>query len=81
MKKPKSSKSYIDKNGEALELDDQWFAEATYHPGHKVPKELISLRLDADIVAHFKNGGAGYQTRINHVLAAFVRRVRRGARA
>jgi uncharacterized protein (DUF4415 family) len=37
-------------------------------------KEAISLRIDADVLAWFKNGGAGYQTRINEVLrGAMVR--------
>jgi uncharacterized protein (DUF4415 family) len=26
---------------------------------------LVKLRLDADIVAHFKAGGPGWQTRMN----------------
>jgi uncharacterized protein (DUF4415 family) len=36
------------------------------------PKQLVSLRLDQDIVAHFKNSGAGWQTRINKVLRKAV---------
>lgn len=35
------------------------------------PKQSISLRLDADVLAWFKAQGAGYQTRINAVLRAF----------
>jgi len=35
-------------------------------------KRLISLRLDADIVEHFQQGGRGYQTRMNAVLRAWV---------
>ena len=34
-------------------------------------KELISLRIDQDIIAWFKAQGPGYQTRINSVLRAF----------
>lgn len=35
----------------------------------KAPKkELISLRVDADILSWFKEGGAGYQARMNDVL-------------
>ena len=37
-----------------------------------VPKRLLSLRLDEDIVAWFKRQGAGYQARINAVLRAYV---------
>lgn len=36
------------------------------------PKKLISLRLDADVVAFFRSQGKGYQTRINAVLRAYM---------
>jgi uncharacterized protein (DUF4415 family) len=32
------------------------------------PKVHQTLRLDPDIVAHFKSGGAGWQTRMNDAL-------------
>ncbi len=32
----------------------------------------MTLRLDADVLAAFKAGGPGYQTRINDVLRAYV---------
>jgi uncharacterized protein (DUF4415 family) len=35
------------------------------------PKELISLRIDQDVIEWFKAQGPGYQTRINSVLRAF----------
>ena len=28
-------------------------------------KELVSIRLDKDVVAHFRSGGPGWQTRLN----------------
>src|SRR5215204_4933045 len=31
-------------------------------------KQLVSLRLDPDVIAHFKAQGAGWQTRINRAL-------------
>jgi len=34
-------------------------------------KELISLRIDQDVIEWFKAQGPGYQTRINSVLRAF----------
>ena len=34
-------------------------------------KELISLRVDEDVIEWFKAKGPGYQTRINSVLRAF----------
>lgn len=36
-----------------------------------VNKELISLRIDQDVIEWFKAQGPGYQTRINAVLRAF----------
>ena len=37
-------------------------------------KHLTSLRLDADLLAWFKRGGGGYQTRINAALRDYVER-------
>jgi uncharacterized protein (DUF4415 family) len=36
-------------------------------------KTHLSLRLDEDVVDWFKRQGAGYQTRMNAVLRAYVR--------
>ncbi len=36
------------------------------------PKQAISLRIDQDVLAWFRDGGPGYQTRMNAVLRAFV---------
>jgi uncharacterized protein (DUF4415 family) len=36
------------------------------------PKQLLSLRLDADLVAWFRAQGPGYQTRMNAVLRAYM---------
>lgn len=38
-------------------------------PRHKQP---VNLRIDSDIIDWFREGGAGYQTRMNAVLRAFV---------
>ena len=35
-------------------------------------KEMVTLRLDPDVIAWFRKSGRGYQTRINAVLRAFV---------
>jgi uncharacterized protein (DUF4415 family) len=35
-------------------------------------KAALSIRLDEDVVAFFRDGGPGYQTRINAVLRAYV---------
>ena len=36
------------------------------------PKQMISLRLDPDVLDFFKAQGKGYQTRINAVLRAWM---------
>jgi len=35
-------------------------------------KQMVSLRLDADVLEFFKANGKGYQTRMNAVLRAYV---------
>jgi len=46
-------------------------------PKAEVTKQAISLRLDREIVEHFKAGGPGWQTRINEVLGRHVKNARR----
>ncbi len=36
------------------------------------PKELVSIRLDADVLGWFRQQGARYQTRINAVLRSYI---------
>jgi uncharacterized protein (DUF4415 family) len=60
------------------ELDDVWFAEADAYVGERLvrrgrpksdnPKQAVSIRLDADVIAWFKQTGEGWQTRINDAL-------------
>jgi uncharacterized protein (DUF4415 family) len=69
------------KTGEALEADIAsdpdgdgipygWIKDAVLvTPG---PKKLLSLRLDHEVIDWFKSQGAGYQTKINAVLVAYV---------
>jgi uncharacterized protein (DUF4415 family) len=37
-------------------------------PPAENPKLAVSLRLDPDVIAHFKQAGPGWQSRINAVL-------------
>jgi uncharacterized protein (DUF4415 family) len=37
-------------------------------PPSDSPKESVTLRLDPDVVEHFRKGGPGWQTRINDTL-------------
>lgn len=64
---------------EIPELDEHFFERADLYHGGKLirrgrppqgaaPKEAIKLRIDADVLAHFRSGGPGWQTRINEAL-------------
>jgi len=50
------------------------YRRARGRPKSHHSKTLVSLRLDADIVTAFKADGPGWQTRINEVLARWVKR-------
>jgi uncharacterized protein (DUF4415 family) len=63
---------------ESPELTEEWFKRATIHiggvpvsrgrPKAEVTKDSISLRLDRDVIAHFRRSGRGWQSRINAAL-------------
>ncbi|HEY6433189.1 MAG TPA: BrnA antitoxin family protein, partial [Acetobacteraceae bacterium] len=57
------------------DIPRNWFevAEAVM----PVPKRLLFLRIDSDVVDWFRAQGPGYQTRINAVLKAFMKESRR----
>lgn len=50
-------------------LTPAFFEKAVRWPGNK---ELISLRLDPDVLAFFKSQGKGYQTTINLLLRKYM---------
>jgi uncharacterized protein (DUF4415 family) len=52
------------------ELYDSW--KRARGPQATPTKQLVSLRLDRDVIAHFKAQGAGWQTRINKALRAVM---------
>jgi uncharacterized protein (DUF4415 family) len=53
---------------DAAPLDIDWSkARLVIPPG----KELVTMRLDRDVLEWFRKQGSGYQTRINAVLRAF----------
>ncbi len=66
----------------AADLDRDWFERAEIsrayrliraaqpdgRPAAAVPTETVNIRLDADVVAHFRATGRGWQSRINAVL-------------
>jgi len=64
----------IVRDGEAPEWTPEMFARAVARKGLKpVPKKaLLSLRIDADVIEWFRKQGAGYQSRMNALLRAFM---------
>ena len=36
------------------------------------PKLSTTIRLDSEVLAHFRNGGDGWQTRINNALKVYI---------
>jgi uncharacterized protein (DUF4415 family) len=48
------------------ELYESW--KRARGPQKAPTKQLVSLRLDREVIAHFKAKGAGWQTRINKAL-------------
>ena len=46
-------------------------------PVGDAPKQQVTLRLPRDVIAHFKAGGAGWQTRISEVLERHADKARR----
>ena len=63
---------------EIPELTEEDFARGVWHIGGKPvprgrpkspnPKQHVNMRLDRDVLAHFRAGGPGWQSRINAAL-------------
>ena len=76
-KKNVSKSEWIDPD-DAPELTQEWFDSAEIWEGNKLirpgrpraaaPKEAISLRLDPDVLSHYRATGPGWQSRINEAL-------------
>jgi uncharacterized protein (DUF4415 family) len=63
-------------------IPDDWCAHARAGLPLPLPKEnkrQVTLRLDPDVLDHFRRQGRGWQSRINAVLRAFVQADRRDA--
>ena len=81
MKERDISKKWIDPD-DAPELTSAWFDTATAYIGDKPvrrgrpksadPKQLVSLRLDREVVERLREQGPGWQTRINNELRKLV---------
>jgi uncharacterized protein (DUF4415 family) len=75
------------------ELTDEWFERADLYHGDKlirrgrppssVRKEPTSIRLDPDVLAYYRRGGPGWQSRINETLrkAAKLKPVKKSKKA
>ena len=67
-----------------------WSDQATRHPetdttqrasGSLPLKQIVTIRLDIDMLTWFKAAGPGYQTRINQILRAHMEAQRAADRA
>jgi len=74
--KKNTDSSWIDPD-DAPELDDEWFAKAEVRIGDTIirkgrppgsTKKPVSLRLDQEVIDHFRKSGSGWQTRMNEAL-------------
>jgi uncharacterized protein (DUF4415 family) len=90
-------KPLIDANGEVRELtaadfkgmkpisalpkEEQMMLRKLGRPKSEKAKELVTVRLDADVLAFLRAGGAGWQTRMNALLADAAKRVKKPKRA
>ncbi len=80
------SKGWVDPD-DAPELTDDYFERADVYRGDELvrrgrpklerPKQAVKLRLDQDVLDHFRSTGPGWQTRINATLAQVVARAKR----
>ena len=63
---------------DSRQMAEMAFKAATTKPAQTAPKapsvpgakELVSLRIDCDVLDHFQEGGPGWQERINDALRA-----------
>ena len=62
------------RGGDAPRWTPESFARAVARKGLRpVPKKtLLSLRIDSDVIDWFKKQGAGYQSRMNALLRAYM---------
>ena len=70
----KTPDAHIVRDGDAPEWTPEMFARAVARKGLKpVPKKvLLSLRIDSDVIEWFRGQGAGYQSRMNALLRAYM---------
>ncbi|MBM3547543.1 MAG: BrnA antitoxin family protein [Alphaproteobacteria bacterium] len=76
-KKRSTESKWIDPD-DAPRLDRDWFERAEIWDGDRLirrgrpkseaPKRATSIRLDPDVLEHYRAGGPGWQSRINETL-------------
>lgn len=76
-KKRTTKSKWVDPD-DAPHLDREWFESADLYDGDRLirrgrpkaaaPKRAINIRLDPDVLAHFRATGRGWQSRINAAL-------------
>ena len=61
------------------EYAQEWDAPSTVEPRATAPKsnivalkQIVTIRLDTDMLDWFKGAGPGYQTRINQILRQYM---------
>ncbi len=92
MSKKPTKTSWVDLDDAPDLSTPEWrekFARAPLVEGGKIirrgrppvaqPKQSVSLRLDPEVVEHFKAGGPGWQTRINELLRREAAKAKRRA--
>lgn len=57
---------------EVMPNDVKAFKRARGRPPSSNPKVSVTLRLDAEIIKHFKADGKGWQSRLNSTLKAAI---------
>lgn len=79
---PPLTERQLTKMRPAREVVPEVVKAARGRPRLVAPKQLVSLRLDADVLAHFRMKGEGWQSRINDTLrkAAKLRQADKTAR-
>ena len=70
----KLSYANVVRDGDAPEWTPEMFGRAIARRGLKPAsrKSLLSLRIDTDVVEWFRAQGAGYQSRMNALLRAYM---------
>ena len=73
--KPSTASHWVDPDDAPDMSDTKWEGKGVLHRGRprlESPKVSTTIRFDADILARFRAGGAGWQSRINTALREWL---------